>query len=58
MSGTSKITNGMICPLGGEIIIINKIIYPLKIDLISKKPKIIVSPIKKTIKINIRCREN
>ena len=41
MSGIAKITKGMINPLGGgDVTVINKIIYPLTIGMINKKPQL------------------
>ena len=41
MSGIAKITKGMINPLGGGYVtVINKIIYPLTIGIINKKPQL------------------
>ena len=39
---------------GGEINIITKIIYPFTIDMENKKPKITISPIRKTISLNVK----
>jgi len=53
MAGISLITKGMIVKKSEEGDI-TKIIYPLTIDMENRKPKIIISPIRKTISLNVK----
>lgn len=55
MSGITRITNGMIAPTEGDITI-QKIIYPLDINLTNKKPSLTLDMSKKTISISVRRR--
>jgi len=59
MSGITKITKGMISPLGGaDITVIKKIIYPITATISKKSLKINVLPITKNIHLNILRSQN
>jgi len=59
--GISLITKGMICAGKGDIIYVtydvNRLYYPLTININKQKPTITIRPIKKQIHLDLKCPE-